>query len=174
MLTLGLTLPGVVIGLATDRDKPIEIVADYAEIDDIQGVATYTGKVVVTQGSIRLTGDLMTVRYAKNNEVTEITLDGKPARFQQRLDNSEEYMKGEGKKIEYYARNNLMVLIDKAKVTQRGQIYTGYRMEYDTKSGLFKIKGGGPGTGQQVRPTMVLPPQNSASGQDQKVPEKKE
>ena len=43
--------------LSTDRDQPIEIEADFAELDDSRGVTMYKGNVIVTQGSLKLTGE---------------------------------------------------------------------------------------------------------------------
>ena len=36
--------------LPSDRDQPIRVQADSAELDDKQGVAVYRGAVVITQG----------------------------------------------------------------------------------------------------------------------------
>jgi len=170
---VGLYFPGLTIGLATDRDQPIEIESDYAEIDDVHEIATYKGNVIVTQGSIRLTGDLMIVRYVKNNEVSQVTLEGKPAHFRQQLDDSGQEMKGEALKIDYHAKDNLVYLIEEAKVSQRGQLYTGHHMEYNTESNVYKIKRAisaepGTNTSTKDRVKMVLPPPRSASEKAQK------
>ena len=42
--------------LSTDSNQPIRVQADSAELDDGKGVATYRGNVVITQGSLRVTG----------------------------------------------------------------------------------------------------------------------
>ncbi|MDL2424869.1 lipopolysaccharide transport periplasmic protein LptA, partial [Pseudomonas sp. BAgro211] len=47
--------------LPTDREQPIRVQADSAELDDKQGVAVYRGDVVVTQGSMKLTGNTVTL-----------------------------------------------------------------------------------------------------------------
>ena len=39
---------GTAVALSSDKDQPIEIEADHAELDDIQRVAVYQGDVVVT------------------------------------------------------------------------------------------------------------------------------
>ena len=50
---------GTAMALSSDKDQPIEIEADHAKLDDIQRVAVYQGDVVITQGSIRLNGDIL-------------------------------------------------------------------------------------------------------------------
>jgi lipopolysaccharide export system protein LptA len=161
------------MGLPTDRNKPIEIESDYAEIDDINRIATYKGNVVVVQGSIRLTGDLMIVRYSNNNEVSRITLDGQPAHFKQQLDATGKEMKGEALKIDYHAKDSLIHLIEAAKVDRGGQIYTGHYMEYSTERNVFKIKMAPTGerggkSSPQDRVKMVLPPPRSDAKKEEK------
>ncbi len=152
---------GRALGLSSDRDQPIEIEADYAELDDIRRVAVYKGNVVVTQGSIRLNGDILTITYTPEHEIKVATLEGKPARFRQRLDNATEDTQGEATKIEYIADQNLLSLIEKAKVIRQKQIYTGHRMVYDTNRDFLTLQSAG-GTsspssaGERVK--IIIPP----------------
>ena len=50
--------------LPNDRDQPIRIQADNAHLDDKQGVATYTGDVIITQGSMMIKGNTVTMTRA--------------------------------------------------------------------------------------------------------------
>jgi lipopolysaccharide export system protein LptA len=154
---------GPALGLSSDRDQPIEIEADFAELDDNQRVAVYKGNVVVTQGSIRLNGDILTITYTPEHEVKVVTLQGKPARFRQRLDNAAEDTEGEAIRIEYVADQELLSLIEKAKVIREKQIYTGHRMVYDTQRGLLTLHSAAgasssekPAAGERVK--IIIPP----------------
>ena len=49
-----------------DRDKPIQIEADRASLDQLKGVTVYEGNVVVTQGTILLRAAQVTVTQDKN------------------------------------------------------------------------------------------------------------
>ena len=112
MCALGAMLVcGKTVALSTDKDQEIEIEADSAELDDKQGVTVYEGKVVVTQGSIRMTGDKMTVHYTKNNDLDTVVLNGKPATYRQLPDKSEVYDEAEALQMEFYKAKNLIVLI---------------------------------------------------------------
>ena len=42
-------------------DRPAHAMADSAELDDKQGVATYKGNVIITQGSMKITGNTVTI-----------------------------------------------------------------------------------------------------------------
>lgn len=161
--------------LATDRNQPLEIEADYAELDDGVRTAVYTGNVIATQGSMRLTGDVLTVRYTEEKEIKEVLLDGKPAKFRQRPDKGEGYDEGEALRMEYHALDNLLYFIDQAKVNQQQKIFTGHRMVYDTERNIVTIKRatagaakpprGGAGSGSG-RVKIVIPPKSTTKKKD--------
>jgi len=128
--------------LTTDKDQPIEIEADNAELDSKKLITIYEGNVVVTQGSIRMTGDRMTVHYTKNNELDTVVLVGKPATYRQLPDKSQEYDESEALQMEFYKSKNLIVLINNAKVKQKDVRFSGERIEYDTEHSKIKARGG--------------------------------
>ena len=127
--------------LTTDKDQPIEIEADSAELDDKEGVTIYEGNVVVTQGSIRMTGNKMTVHYTGDNELDTVVLNGHPATYRQLPDKSEVYDEAEALQMEFYQAKNLIVLINKARVKQKDVQFTGDRIEYDTVQSKIKARG---------------------------------
>ncbi len=126
--------------LSTDKDQPIEIEADNADLDDEKGVTIYRGNVVTTQGSVRMTGDTMTV-YFKDDELDILIMEGSPARYRQLPDDSEIYDEAEALRMEYYERKSLVILIDKASFKQEGLSFSGNRIEYDTEHSKVKAKG---------------------------------
>jgi lipopolysaccharide export system protein LptA len=126
--------------LSTDKDQPIEIEADSADLDDEKGVTIYRGNVVLIQGSVRMTGDTMTV-YFTNDELDTMIMEGKPAKYRQLPDGSEIYDEAEALRMEYYELKNLVVLIDKASFKQEGLSFSGNRIEYDTLHSRVKARG---------------------------------
>lgn len=129
---LGMLAGVPALALSTDSDQPIEVEADSAELDDIKNISVYRGKVIVIQGSIRMTGDIMTVHHTEEDEIEELVLEGRPATYRQMPDNGTVYDAAEALRMEYYETRNLVVLIDKAVVTQEGLRFSGDRIEYDT------------------------------------------
>lgn len=126
--------------LSTDKDQPIEIEADSADLDDAKGVTIYRGNVVLIQGSVRMTGDTMTV-YFTDGELDTMIMEGKPATYRQLPDDSEIYDEAEALRMEYYELKNLVVLIDKASFKQEGLSFSGNRIEYDTLHSRIKARG---------------------------------
>ena len=70
--------------LPTDREQPIRVQADSAELDDKQGVAVYRGGVVITQGSLKITGDTVTITQTPQGDIDVFTAVGKPAYYEQK------------------------------------------------------------------------------------------
>lgn len=62
LLSLGAALGSASAwALPDDRNQPIRIQADDAQLDDKNGVATYKGDVIITQGSMKVTGNTVTI-----------------------------------------------------------------------------------------------------------------
>lgn len=134
LLFLGSTLAcGSAMALPTDREQPIRVQADSAELDDKQGVAVYRGSVVITQGSLKITGDQVTITQSANGDVDVFTAVGGPAYYEQQPSADKALVKAYGKTIQYYAANERIVLIDQAKVVQEGNTFTGEKIVYDTQ-----------------------------------------
>ena len=127
-------------GLSTDFEQPIEIEADFAELDDEEGTTVYIGSVVVIQGSIRMTGDRLRVNFTPERDLKDAYMEGRLATFKQTPDDSEEDVEGEGLMIEYHALENMIYLIGKAKVTQGARLTQGHRINYDTERSIVTVR----------------------------------
>lgn len=153
-----------VVALATDSQQPIEIEADFAELDDQEGKTIYVGNVVVTQGSIRMTGDKLKVNFSEDRDLEEVYLEGRPAYFKQTPDNGED-VEGEALLIEYHQLKSLLHLISKARLTQGERLFEGDRINYDTAKSVItaravpKAKQRVPGKEKQTgRVRVIIPP----------------
>ncbi len=128
--------------LTSDRDQPINIKADSAEIDNDKGVTVYRGNVVLTRGSIHMTGDTMTV-YFDGDVLDTLILEGQPARYQQLPDNSAVPDRAEAMRMEYYELENRIVLIERASFSQEDLSFSADRIEYDTEHSKVIAKSAG-------------------------------
>lgn len=135
---LGLFLALPAHALSTDKDQPIEVEADSAEMDDVKNVSIYRGNVIVTQGSIVMTGDIMTVYQTDSDDLDYLIVDGKPATYKQLPDDSQIYDTAAALRMEYFEIKNKIILTNQAVVTQEGLRFSGDRIEYDTE--LSKVK----------------------------------
>jgi len=170
LLSLGAALGSASAwALPSDREQPIRVQADSAELDDKQGVAVYRGGVVITQGTLKITGDTVTITQDANGEIEVFTSVGKPAYYEQKPAEDKEIVKAYGLTIQYYATNERIVLIDQAKVIQQGNVFEGEKIVYDTQR---QIVNAGRATGSNVsvpcpRIDMILQPRKKNGEQGQ-------
>ena len=83
LIGLLLLLPTLTWALPSDRQKPINIEADHAQMDDKIGVTQYKGRAVLTQGTLRIEGDIITFYYDADKQLKKAVAQGKPAKYQQ-------------------------------------------------------------------------------------------
>ncbi|QLF92403.1 lipopolysaccharide transport periplasmic protein LptA [Pseudomonas sp. ABC1] len=119
--------------LPEDSEQPIHVQADTAELDDKQGVAVYRGDVVITQGTLKITGDTVTITQTPSGEIDVFTSVGKPAYYEQKPAIDKPIVKAYGLTIQYFSSSERIVLIDQAKVVQEGNTFEGEKIVYDTK-----------------------------------------
>ena len=50
--------------LDSDKEQPIQIVADVAVRDEVAGETRYEGNVVLTQGSLQITADKLSIQHS--------------------------------------------------------------------------------------------------------------
>ena len=106
ILSLGAALGSAAAwALPSDRDQPIRIQADSAELDDRQGVAVYRGDVIITQGTLKITGDTVTITQTASGDIDVFTSVGNLAYYEQKPAVDKDIVKAYGKTIQYFASN---------------------------------------------------------------------
>ncbi len=120
-----------------DRSAPVEVASDALEIDQETGRAVLTGNVVIAQGEMRLSADVVTVDYA--------TVDG--ARRIERLLAVGDVVvisgedAAEGREAVYTLATAAIVMTGDVVVAQDGVVLAGDRMEIDLASGAGTVTG---------------------------------
>ena len=99
-----------------DKDKPVFLESDSAKWDEQTQKSTYRGNVVVTQGTILLTGDLLIVT-SKNNAINTMEMSGNKATYKQKTD-SGKIVNGEAKMIRYYLQLDIKVCLVRYPVSK--------------------------------------------------------
>lgn len=154
--------------LSTDKDQPVDIEADRAEIDEPRGTSVYSGNVKVTRGSMHLTGDTMTV-YSKDRELDRIIVVGSPATYRQRQDNQQEDMHAAAQRIEYHANSEKVILLENAKLWQGINEFKSDRIVYDIARGVANA--GDPSSSRQrVHITIQPKPKEAAPAASDGLP----
>ena len=120
-----------------DGDAPVEVQADELTVDQATGRATLTGNVVIAQGELRLSADVVTVDYA--------TTDGR--RRIERLNATGDVLvvsgedAAEGQEAVYTLGTSDILLTGDVVVTQDGNVLAGDRLAIDLDSGSGTVTG---------------------------------
>ncbi len=145
-----------------DRDKPIDLEADSVKVDDAKQISTYTGNVVLSQGSLVIHADSLIVREDSGGFQHSTAL-GNPTTFKQKLEGKNEYIQGSAQRIEYDGRMDKVQLYRKASVKRGEDTVQGDYISYDANAEYAEVIGGkkslegGPSSG---RVRAIIQPKN--------------
>lgn len=129
-----------------DRQQPIDVTANEKVTDYKQGTSTYTGNVVITQGSLKATGNTAVV-YVKNGQLTRAILTGNPATFQER-DDKGQLVTGHADNANYLATEQTVILTGNAALARAGDTLESPLITYDMAAEV--VKAGGKQGGERV------------------------
>jgi lipopolysaccharide export system protein LptA len=165
-----LAAPGVASAERADRNKPMNVEADALRYDDLNQTSVFTGRVVITKGSIVIRGARIEVRQdAEGYQHGVVTAEpGKLAFYRQKREGVDEFMEGEGEVIEYDGRADRVKFIRRAELRRfRGATLAdeiaGSVITYDNGSDTFSVDGGPASAAAGGRVRAVLAPRNGAS-----------
>ena len=163
ILAVGLCTTSVMaFALPSDRNQAISLVADNATYNDKTGVTTYTGNVVIEQGSMKLNAAAIVANLNKNKQISTITASGSPAKFQQQLDSSRGVARGEAQKIVYNAETGILNLSGNAYLYQNGASIRGNTLKYSMNKGDVEVSGGAKSV-SKGRVEIIIPPSSTQS-----------
>ena len=108
-------LTPMILAEQADRDMPIEIESDSMILDDNRSISIYKGDVILTQGTMIIKGDELTVKEDKQG-FQHSTSKGSPTSFKQKRDGMDSYIEGKASRIEYDGHMDKVHLYDKASV----------------------------------------------------------
>ena len=120
-----------------DRDKPIDIDADQAEVDDAKQISTFTGRVVLVQGTMVIRSDKLIVVQDKAG-FKHGTAYGHTASFRQKREGLNEYVEGYGERIEYVTRADTVDFYIQARVKRDQDEVRGEHVTYNSKTEIFQ------------------------------------
>ena len=139
---------GAALAEKADRTKPMNIEADALRYDDLNQVSVFTGRVVVTKGSIQIRGNQVEVRQdADGFQFGKVTGSAdKLAFFRQKREGLDEFIEGEGELLEYDGKLDTVKFTKKAQLRRyRGATLvdeiTGGVIVYENLTDMFSVDG---------------------------------
>lgn len=155
-----------------DREKEIVVGADRLIADDANKVSTFEGSVVITQGTMRMTANKVTVKEDAERHKVYVA-NGAPVTFRQRRDKVDEWVEGFAERAEFDDRNDVLRLFNRARVKSNQNEITGDFISYDMKREVAEVSGAPPG---QKAPkesrvkVIILPPKKAPDAKDAEKP----
>lgn len=144
--------------LPSDASQPIRLLADKATYSERTGVTSYSGNVIIEQGTLKITADNITLNLDDKRSIKTALAAGRPATMQQVVTQEKGLAKGQANKIDYNAVTGIITLTGNAKLTQAGASFSGNTIRYSLKLGDVEANAGG---GRRVE--LVFPPSESNS-----------
>lgn len=150
LVVAALAVAGVAHADRADRSQPMNIEADALRHDEAKQISTFTGKVVVTKGTLVLRGAKLEVRQtAPNQQFGVLQADGgQRAYFRQRRDGgNNEYIEGEAERIEYDSAAETVKLLGRAEIrrltgTRVTDQISGAVVTYNHGTEVYTVDGG--------------------------------
>jgi lipopolysaccharide export system protein LptA len=159
----------VALAERADREKEIVVGADRLIADDANRTSTFEGGVVVTQGTMRITANKVTVKEDAQRHKYYVA-DGAPVTFRQKRDKVDEWVEGFAERAEFDDRNDVLKLFNRAKVKSNQNEITGEFISYDMKKELAEVTGAPPGSaapsGTGRVKVIILPPKKEPERAD--------
>ncbi len=150
IFVIGMLFIKPVLAEKADKDQPVHLESDRATVQEANKLATFTGNVVLTQGTLIIRADKMTVKEDANG-FQHATAFGNLASFRQKRDGKDEYVEGWSERMEYDSKADKVELFKKARL-RRGQdeVYGDY-ISYDAINEFFQVIGGNNETAAPTR-----------------------
>ena len=158
----------------------MNIEADSLRYDDQRQTSVFTGRVVLTKGTILIRGAKVDVRQDSDGNQFGLVLSesNKQAFFRQKREGVDEYIEGEGDTIEYDSRADTVKFVTNAKLRRyRGATlsdeFTGGVIQYNNSTDVFTIDGAVAKTegakGGRVR-AMLTPKSDASTSKEAPAP----
>jgi lipopolysaccharide export system protein LptA len=143
-LTLCLLISLPALAERADRNKPMLLEANRVSIDDAKKIQILEGDVLITKGTMTLKADRVVIKEDQYGFQKGTAFGGKNglARFRQKRDGKEEYVEGEGERIEYNTNSEIVELFHRAWVKSGEDQVRGDYIWYDAVSEKYLVTAG--------------------------------
>ncbi len=152
------SLSSAVLALPSDSKQPIRLLADKATYRQSTGVTQYSGNVIITQGTLKINADSITLNLSKKRSINTAIAKGRPARMEQVISKAKGKVQGRASSIEYNNLTGIITLSGNAKLTQNGASFAGEKIRYSLKAGDVEALGN-----KQRRVELIFPPNDRSN-----------
>ncbi|QEW07478.1 lipopolysaccharide transport periplasmic protein LptA [Nitrincola iocasae] len=142
--------------LPEDQEQPIYVSADHASMNELTGIAVYTGSVEIRQGTMLMLGSRVEMHRDDTGSISRILSTGAPAEFHQQASAEQPLTKAYGLRMDYRVPDQTVTITENARVMQDADEFTGERIVYDMDKSVVDAFRSESQDGQRVQ--MVIQP----------------
>ncbi|MDO9004711.1 MAG: lipopolysaccharide transport periplasmic protein LptA [Aquabacterium sp.] len=162
-----------------DRDQPLNFSADSARVDDTQRINILTGNVEITKGTMVFRAARVEVRQNADGTQTANARGAGPngrAYFRQKREGLDEFIEGEGERIEYDGAADTVrftgrAIMRRLRGTTLADEVVGQTIVYDNRTEVFQVVGGAGSAMSSGRVRGVIAPRPAASAPAKSTPD---
>jgi lipopolysaccharide export system protein LptA len=124
-----------------DRSKPVDVEADIVEKDDLKKTTGAKGNVVLTQGTLQVKAERITVKEDDDGYIFAQAFGtaDKQIAFRQKREGLNEYFEGFADRVEYDNRANTVKLFSKARLKSGNDDAKGEYIYYNSVDETYKL-----------------------------------
>ncbi|MCM2678613.1 lipopolysaccharide transport periplasmic protein LptA [Echinimonas agarilytica] len=149
----------------SDFSERVVIESERQTIDMKSNVVTYIGDVKVTQGTLQIFADTLTILNATEEGQQVLVANGKPANYSQILDNGKA-MDAQALRVRYELGERILLLTGEAQLTQEDSLVKGDKILYNLEQQLLEADSKDDGSARVT--TIFIPDQVQEQLDDQK------
>ena len=115
----------------------LNISAKHLEIENVEGVATYTGNVVVTLGDREMKCDKLVVYRGAESDIGRIIAYGNPVGYSGKVKDKPEIIYAYADEMEYNVETQMFYMRGNARVEQGKNTYEAPEIQYDVENEII-------------------------------------
>ncbi len=119
------------IALPTDKEQPVNIYSNTADLNQKTGVNIFNGNVIITQGTTKITANQLTTYSDSKHQIIKAIAIGTPANYQTLPKVGDNLFQASANTIEYIPIKHQVILIDNAKLEQNGNMLQSNYIVYN-------------------------------------------
>ncbi len=146
------------LALTTDIDKPYHISAKESAFFQQTHSSSFSGNVVATQGSSKITADKLTFYFDKENQkLLYFVAIGKPATYSTQLNDKKGLLRSKARLIKYDLSEKTLIFKGNAEVVRGGSQITGSYISYNLEKQVIQSKS----TEKPLKTTITIDPEDT-------------
>lgn len=123
--------------LPEDFQAPIDIEAEYVEIDSQDGLSIYRGNVKLTRGTLQIIADQVRIQQINDQGHVKATIIGQPARYTQKPNADSAPLVAAASEIVYQSSDDVIEMRGDANLTRDADVVTSDLIRYDMRRDLI-------------------------------------